>query len=74
MSRGTYLRLSLIVGVASSSVALYLLADLVGSRRARVRHAEDAARQHALTAAANIDAKLQRFEAIAHRLAEEVST
>ncbi|MEE9262928.1 MAG: hypothetical protein V3V11_00615, partial [Vicinamibacteria bacterium] len=74
MRKTTTLRVCLILGIAGLSMALYLLYDLLGSRRMLVRDAKDAARQHAITAANEIDAKLQGLEGILHNLAEEIST
>ena len=74
MRKETYLRASLILGIASLSIALYLLSDLIGNRRVLVRDAKDGARQHAMTAASEIEAKLQGLEAILHNLAEQIST
>ncbi len=73
MRNTTYLRVCLILGIAGLSIALYLIYDLLGSRRVLVRDAKDAARQHAITAASEIDAKLQGLEAILHNLAEQIS-
>ena len=74
MRKTTTLRGCLILGIAGLSIALYLLVDLLGSRRLLVRDAKDAARQHTMTAASEIDAKLQGLEVILHNLAEEIST
>ena len=74
MRKATTLRVCLILGIASLSIALYLLSDLIGNRRVLVRDAKDGARQHAITAASEIEAKLQGLEAILHNLAEQIST